>query len=47
MTLNTQGLVVYFHHLTQLFGSPEAGDNLNDGNLRDEYGCLYVRKEAT
>lgn len=46
MTLSTQGLVLYLHHLTQLFESPEAGDNLNDGNLRDEY-CLYMRKKAT
>ena len=34
MILSTQGLVLYLHLLTQLFESPEAGDNLNDGNLR-------------
>lgn len=36
MTLTTQGLVLYVHHLTQLFDSLWVGDNLNDDNWREE-----------
>lgn len=36
MTLDAQGLELYFHHLIQLFGSPLVGDNLYD-NLKDKY----------
>lgn len=47
MTLTTQGLVLYFHHLIQLFGSLWVGDNLNDDNLRDEDWDVCVEEKRS
>lgn len=46
MTLNTQGLVLYFYHITQLFGNLEVGDNLNDDNLRNEFWVVCTWKRG-
>lgn len=41
--LETQGLVLYFHHSTQSFG-----DSLYDNTFRVEaLGCLYMREKDT